>query len=153
MCHLVIYVWIYIYIYIYTHMPVVAAANGTRQGRKASMALGVVGLVLASPLLFLLTRAAWITVSCYYLTPARIRTILAGQGVHGPPPRLLVGNLHDVSALVSRATAGDMSCLSHDIVGRLLPHYVLWSKMYGEWLTMHCRPGGGFMVLMLVRRT
>ncbi|PWZ25384.1 Cytokinin hydroxylase [Zea mays] len=96
------------------------------------MALGVVGLVLASPLLFLLTRAAWITVSCYYLTPARIRTILAGQGVHGPPPRLLVGNLHDVSALVSRATAGDMSCLSHDIVGRLLPHYVLWSKMYGR---------------------
>ncbi|KAG0523668.1 hypothetical protein BDA96_07G142900 [Sorghum bicolor] len=96
------------------------------------MALGVVGLVLALPLLFLLTRAAWITVSCYYLTPARIRTILAGQGVHGPPPRLLVGNLRDVSALVAEATAGDMSSLSHDIVGRLLPHYVLWSKMYGR---------------------
>ncbi|CAD6265419.1 unnamed protein product [Miscanthus lutarioriparius] len=96
------------------------------------MALGVVVLVLALPLLFLLTRAAWITVSCYYLTPARIRTILAGQGVHGPPPRLLVGNLRDVSTLVAEATAGDMSSLSHDIVGRLLPHYVLWSKMYGR---------------------
>ncbi|XP_066327160.1 cytokinin hydroxylase-like [Miscanthus floridulus] len=96
------------------------------------MVLGVVGLVLALPLLFLLTRAAWITVSCYYLTPARIRTILAGQGVHGPPPRLLVGNLRDVSALVAEATAGDMRSLSHDIVGRLLPHYVLWSRMYGR---------------------
>ena len=108
------------------------SGTGSCERNKASMALGVVGLVLALPLLFLLTRAAWITVSCYYLTPARIRTILAGQGVHGPPPRLLVGNLSDVSALVAEAIAGDMSSLSHDIVGRLLPHYVLWSRMYGE---------------------
>ncbi|PAN35409.1 hypothetical protein PAHAL_6G206600 [Panicum hallii] len=96
------------------------------------MALGVAGLVLALPLLFLLARAAWVTVTCYYLTPMRIRRILAGQGVLGPPPRLLVGNLRDVSALVARATAGDMGSLSHDIVGRLLPHYVRWSKMYGR---------------------
>ncbi|OEL13828.1 Cytokinin hydroxylase [Dichanthelium oligosanthes] len=96
------------------------------------MALGVVGLVLALPLLFLLTRAAWVTVTCYYLTPTRIGRILAGQGVRGPPPRLLVGNLRDVSALVASATAGDMGSLSHDIVGRLLPHYVRWSKMYGR---------------------
>ncbi|RLM60812.1 cytokinin hydroxylase-like [Panicum miliaceum] len=100
------------------------------------MALGVAGLVLALPLLFLLTRAAWVTVTCYYLTPMRIRRILAGQGVLGPPPRLLVGNLRDVSALVARATAGDMGSLSHDIVGRLLPHYVRWSKMYGEYMSL-----------------
>ncbi|KAF8701679.1 hypothetical protein HU200_033445 [Digitaria exilis] len=97
------------------------------------MALGVVViLVLALPLLFLLTRAAWITVSCYCLTPMRIRRTLAGQGVHGPPPRLLLGNLRDVSALLAKATAADMASLSHDIVSRLLPHYVLWSKMYGK---------------------
>ncbi|KAL6598454.1 hypothetical protein ACP70R_046153 [Stipagrostis hirtigluma subsp. patula] len=96
------------------------------------MALGVVVLVLALPLLFMLTRAVWVTVSCYYLTPMRIRRVLARQGVRGPPPRLLVGNLRDVSALVAEATAGDMGSLSHDIVGRLLPHYVRWSKAYGR---------------------
>ncbi|CAO2206796.1 unnamed protein product [Urochloa humidicola] len=101
------------------------------------MALGVAGVVLvflaaAFPLLFLLARAAWVTVSCYYLTPTRIRRILAAQGVLGPPPRPLLGNLRDVSSLVSAATAADMPSLSHDIVPRLLPHYLLWSKAYGR---------------------
>ncbi|CAL5012609.1 unnamed protein product [Urochloa decumbens] len=99
------------------------------------MALGVAGLVLAAaalPLLFLLTRAAWVTVTCYCLTPLRIRRALAAQGVLGPPPRPLVGNLRHVSALVAASTAADMPSLSHDIVPRLLPHYVLWSKAYGS---------------------
>ncbi|TVU05787.1 hypothetical protein EJB05_48970, partial [Eragrostis curvula] len=100
------------------------------------MALGAAVLVVAALplllLLLLLTRAAWVTVSCYVLTPARIRRALAAQGVRGPPPRLLVGNLRDVSALVAEATAGDMRSLGHDIVGRLLPHYVRWSKAYGK---------------------
>ncbi|XP_062196384.1 cytokinin hydroxylase-like [Phragmites australis] len=96
------------------------------------MTLGLLGLVLALPLLFMLTRAVLVTVSCYCLTPMRIQRILAGQGVHGPPARLLVGNLRDVSALIAETTACDMGSLSHDIVGRLLPHYVRWSKMYGR---------------------
>ena len=89
-------------------------------------------LVIASPVLALLLRAAWVALSCYLLTPMRIRRVMARQGVPGPPPRPLIGNLRDVSALVARATAGDMPALSHDIVGRLMPHYVLWSKTYGE---------------------
>ncbi|CAL5002005.1 unnamed protein product [Urochloa decumbens] len=97
------------------------------------MALGVAGLVLAAlPLLLLLTRAAWVAVTCYYLTPLRIRRALAAQGVLGPPPRPLVGNLRHVSALVAASTAAAMPSLSHDIVPRLLPHYVLWSKSYGS---------------------
>ncbi|KAE8788251.1 cytokinin hydroxylase-like [Hordeum vulgare] len=91
----------------------------------------IVLVLLASPLL-LLANAIWVTASCYFFTPARIRRILSRQGVHGPAPRLLVGNLHDVSALVAESTAGDMGSLSHDIVGRLLPHYVLWSKAFGR---------------------
>mgnify|MGYP000851963832 CR=1 FL=1 len=89
-------------------------------------------MALASPVLLLLLRAAWVALSCYILTPLRIRRIMARQGVHGPPPRPLIGNLRDVSALVAQATADDMPALSHDIVGRLMPHYVLWSRTYGE---------------------
>jgi len=93
-------------------------------------------LVIASPVLALLLRAAWVALSCYLLTPMRIRRVMARQGVRGPPPRPFIGNLRDVSALVARATAGDMPALSHDIVGRLLPHYVRWSKMYGEYMSL-----------------
>lgn len=89
-------------------------------------------MALASPVLLLLLRAAWVALSCYILTPLRIRRIMARQGVHGPPPRPLIGNLRDVSALMAQATADDMPALSHDIVGRLMPHYVLWSRTYGK---------------------
>lgn len=87
---------------------------------------------VASAMLALLLLALWVTVSCYFLTPMRIRRTMAAQGVHGPPPRPLVGNLRQVSALVAEANAGDMTSLSHDIVGRLMPHYVLWSETYGK---------------------
>ncbi|CAN6204414.1 unnamed protein product [Urochloa humidicola] len=88
--------------------------------------------IVASPAVALLLRSAWVALSCYVLTPLRIRRAMARQGVRGPPPRPLVGNLRDVSALVSRATAADMPALTHDIVGRLMPHYVLWSRTYGK---------------------
>ncbi|BAT05536.1 Os08g0429800 [Oryza sativa Japonica Group] len=104
--------------------------------RPRSMAMAAAVLVaIALPVslaLLLVAKAVWVTVSCYYLTPARIRRVLASQGVRGPPPRPLVGNLRDVSALVAESTAADMASLSHDIVARLLPHYVLWSNTYGE---------------------
>lgn len=94
-------------------------------------ALVAVAVVL-SPLLALLVRAAWVALSYYLVTPLRVRRAMGRQGVHGPHPRPLIGNLRDVSALVARATADDMPSLSHDIVGRLMPHYALWSKTYGE---------------------
>jgi len=36
---------------------------------------------------FLILRAAWITISCYYLNPRRIRKAMLRQGVSGPEPR------------------------------------------------------------------
>lgn len=59
---------------------------------------------------------------------------MASQGVHGPRPKFLVGNLKDVAALVASSTSSDMEFISHDIVDRLLPHYVLWSKIYGAYI-------------------
>ncbi|CAN6478815.1 unnamed protein product [Victoria cruziana] len=54
------------------------------------------------------------------------------QGVRGPRPSFLVGNLFHMATLVKETTSSDMDSVHHDIVDRLLPHYVLWSRLYGE---------------------
>ncbi|XP_039144560.1 cytokinin hydroxylase-like [Dioscorea cayenensis subsp. rotundata] len=94
------------------------------------MGLVLVIFSLLSTLIFL--RAAWITLSCYYLTPKRIKKIMASQNVSGPEPGFLVGNLTDIASLIAKSTSADMESIDHDIVGRLMPHYVLWSKIYGK---------------------
>ncbi|KAJ8442505.1 hypothetical protein Cgig2_022388 [Carnegiea gigantea] len=83
-------------------------------------------------LLSWLIRVICETVSFYWLTPRRIEKIMEKQGVRGPKPRLLIGNLLDMSSLVASSTSKDMPVISHDIVPRLLPHYLLWSRKYGK---------------------
>ncbi|KAM7516296.1 hypothetical protein LguiA_005879 [Lonicera macranthoides] len=89
-------------------------------------------LGLLAVCLVLLVRVAYETVSCYLLIPRRIKKIMNKQGVRGPKPRFLVGNLLDMASLISKSTSSDMDSINHDIVGRLLPHLVLWSKLYGK---------------------
>ncbi|XP_031498213.1 cytokinin hydroxylase-like [Nymphaea colorata] len=86
-------------------------------------------LILASCLVL---RVAVETICVYWLTPRRIRQFMEKQGVRGPHPRFLVGNLFHMASLVQETTSSDMGSVHHDIVGRLLPHYVLWSKLYGK---------------------
>ncbi|KAJ0043693.1 hypothetical protein Pint_18785 [Pistacia integerrima] len=80
----------------------------------------------------LLFRVAYDTISCYWLTPRRIKKVMEKQGVRGPKPRPLTGNIMEMTSLVSKSTAKDMNHIDHDIVGRLLPHYVTWSQQYGK---------------------
>ncbi|CAA2958760.1 cytokinin hydroxylase [Olea europaea subsp. europaea] len=54
------------------------------------------------------------------------------QGVSGPKPRFLLGNIMDMASLVEKSTSQDMDTISHNVVGRLLPHFVVWSKLYGK---------------------
>lgn len=77
-------------------------------------------------------RVAYETICFYWLSPRRIKKIMEKQGVRGPKPRPLIGNILDMSSLVSSSTSEDMPTISHDIVARLLPHYLLWSKEYGN---------------------
>ncbi|XP_010265149.1 PREDICTED: cytokinin hydroxylase-like [Nelumbo nucifera] len=92
----------------------------------------VVLLGLVVVLVVSLIRVGYVTISCYWLTPRRIKKFMEKQGITGPKPRFIVGNLVDVAALVASATSKDMDSIHHDIVGRLLPHYVLWSKQFGK---------------------
>lgn len=72
------------------------------------------------------------TISVYGLAPRRIRLAMEKQGVRGPRPSFLVGNLFHMATLVKETTSSDMDSVHHDIVDRLLPHYVLWSRLYGK---------------------
>ncbi|CAI0451084.1 unnamed protein product [Linum tenue] len=81
---------------------------------------------------YFILKTVYDTLTCYYLTPRRIRSVMERQGVRGPEPRPLLGNLPDLSSLISRSTAGDCDSVHHDIVPRLLPHFVLWSRQYGK---------------------
>ncbi|KAK9034988.1 hypothetical protein V6N11_077039 [Hibiscus sabdariffa] len=72
------------------------------------------------------------TFQCYFLIPRRIKNIMEKQGVRGPKPRGLAGNITEMFNLTSRSTVTDMDSIRHDIVGRLLPHYIKWSSSYGK---------------------
>ncbi|KAK7295798.1 hypothetical protein RJT34_18710 [Clitoria ternatea] len=95
------------------------------------MAMVVLTTLLAIPAILLL-KLVYDTLSCYLLTPLRIKRIMEMQGVRGPKPRFFTGNILDMSSLVSKTTSQDMKTISHDIVGRLLPHFLLWSSQFGK---------------------
>ncbi|KAK7316196.1 hypothetical protein VNO77_35018 [Canavalia gladiata] len=77
-------------------------------------------------------KVGYDNISCYWLTPIRIKRVMEKQGVRGPKPRFLTGNILDMASLVSRAVSQDMKTINHDIVARLLPHFVAWSNQYGK---------------------
>ena len=58
----------------------------------AMLVLTALLIVLGS----LLLRAAYNTISCYWLTPRRIKKIMGKQGVGSPKPQFLVENIMDV---------------------------------------------------------
>ncbi|XP_050226703.1 cytokinin hydroxylase [Mercurialis annua] len=82
--------------------------------------------------LSILFKVAYDTISCYFFTPRRIKNFMEKQGVRGPQPRPLTGNILDMASLVSQSTSKDCPNIHHDIVGRLLPHFLTWSKQYGK---------------------
>ncbi|XP_074299641.1 cytokinin hydroxylase-like isoform X2 [Silene latifolia] len=77
-------------------------------------------------------KLSYETISFYWLNPRRIKKIMEKQGVHGPKPRPLLGNLLDVATLVASSASMDMPTITHDIVSRLIPHHLLWSRKYGK---------------------
>jgi cytokinin trans-hydroxylase len=106
--------------------------------------MAMIVLVLTTLLvIFLISffKIAYDTLSCYFLTPRRIKKIMEKQGVRGPKPRPLIGNILDVADFVSQSTAKDMDHITHDTVNRLLPHYVAWSKQYGMHICLTFETG------------
>lgn len=74
------------------------------------------------------------------LTPMRIKRVLARQGVRGPPPKWLTGNVLEKNQLMKDACATDMKTGDYNHVQRLMPEHVLWTKQYGKIMssTVQC---------------
>lgn len=98
------------------------------------MELGVAWTIIIAALVVVMVKVVVYEsiISSYWLTPRRIRKIMERQGVRGPKPRFLVGNILDMASLLSQSTSKDMDSIRHDVVPRLLPHFLLWSKAYGK---------------------
>ncbi|XP_068663675.1 cytokinin hydroxylase-like [Aristolochia californica] len=88
--------------------------------------------------LLLLLKVVYVTLSCYWLTPRRIQKFMQRQGINGPKPKFLVGNLTEMASIISKTTSSDLDSIHHDIVGRLMPHYILWSRQYGKRFIYWC---------------
>ncbi|XP_028805871.1 cytokinin hydroxylase-like [Neltuma alba] len=94
------------------------------------VAFAVVTVIVIFVTLFL--RVAYDTLLCYFVSPIRIERIMAKQGVRGPKRRLLTGNIPEMHSLHSSATSKPMKSITHDIVGRLVPHFAAWYPQYGQ---------------------
>ncbi|CAL2235734.1 unnamed protein product [Prunus armeniaca] len=63
--------------------------------------------------------------------PARIRKLMALQGIQGPSYRLIHGNTIEISNMKREAMSRPMSLL-HDSFPQVQPHIHLWTKLYGK---------------------
>ncbi|KAG9444060.1 hypothetical protein H6P81_015400 [Aristolochia fimbriata] len=100
--------------------------------------MAFITILLLMLLLVPLLRVVYVIVSCYWLTPRRIQKFMQSQGVNGPKPKFLVGNLVEMASIISKTISSDMDSIHHDIVARLMPHYILWSGQYGKRFIYWC---------------
>jgi len=75
--------------------------------------------------------------------PYAFHKAYAGQGIRGPPYRILVGSVPEYTELLRESHAQPIENISHDIVPRMMPHYLKWRQIYGEtffyWFGIHSR--------------
>ncbi|CAN6482217.1 unnamed protein product [Victoria cruziana] len=72
---------------------------------------------------------------CAYLflwIPFSIRLHFRRQGISGPPLMLPFGNAREIVRFIKEAQAKPLPTFHHDFVGRVLPHYVHWTSLYGK---------------------
>ncbi|CAM8998547.1 unnamed protein product [Rhodiola kirilowii] len=83
----------------------------------------------------------WLMLNMYrsiVSNPRKIRSELERQGIKGPPPSVLYGNIPDMKRIMQletlksvEAKAGD-GPLQHNWPPKLFPYYDQWSKQYGN---------------------
>ncbi|XP_002967823.2 cytokinin hydroxylase [Selaginella moellendorffii] len=91
-------------------------------------------LLLAAPMLVFLASLLVILVwsASVAFRYVHLRKSLLEQGLDGPPPKFLIGNMHQVSEMRELATSKDMRVGDHDLLPRICPHFTYWSAIYGK---------------------
>lgn len=90
-------------------------------------------LVVMQLLLFLALHL----INLQWIKPQRLRKKLERQGIKGPPPSFLYGNVQEmqkiqatVSSMKGAANFGEF--VAHDYTSFLFPYFEQWRKQYGN---------------------
>ncbi|XP_038713597.1 cytochrome P450 CYP749A22-like [Tripterygium wilfordii] len=64
-------------------------------------------------------------------TPFRIQSLMASQGIQGPPYKFIYGNTKAILSMRSKSISKPMDHLSHDTFSYVLPDISSWFNKYG----------------------
>ncbi|GMH04995.1 hypothetical protein Nepgr_006835 [Nepenthes gracilis] len=76
--------------------------------------------------------------SSSWLKSRRQRSKLTSQGIKGPPPSFLYGNVPEmqrIQSTVTKAPCFNREILAHDYASTLFPYFEQWRKVYGQVYT------------------
>ncbi|KAL4028092.1 hypothetical protein IC575_011284 [Cucumis melo] len=100
------------------------------EAARSTMAVMVLTLM---PLLFFLISLHLF--QSYFWKPKTLRSKLRKQGIDGPPPSSLLGNLSEIKnirALTSQTKSKQHDSITHGWTSILFPHLELWRNQYGQ---------------------
>ncbi|CAH9139670.1 unnamed protein product [Cuscuta epithymum] len=92
---------------------------------------------LALPPLLLFMGLAFYWFNTIWIQPQRLRWKIQRQGIKGPKPSLLYGNIPEMQRIQAAAAATSMKASSygefveHDYTAKLFPYFEQWRKEYG----------------------
>lgn len=84
-------------------------------------------LILLIPILLILT----IYKIYSFLSPTYTKQIMQKQGILGPNPKFLLGNLLEMKKIIANASNKHFSAAPHNLEHRFFPSFVEWKKAYG----------------------
>ncbi|XP_068668983.1 cytochrome P450 714C2-like [Aristolochia californica] len=96
-----------------------------------SFVLSLAFLAFVTTLLYLYTQLWW--------KPERMREKLRRQGIRGPPPSLLLGNIQEMKQMAATTPTdekeGSGGKVDHQYISRLFPYFQRWKELYGSIFT------------------
>ncbi|BFG36650.1 hypothetical protein CerSpe_229230 [Prunus speciosa] len=91
-----------------------------------------VALICWSVLLIGVLRVLFRLMKEMWLKPARIRSVLWKQGIRGPPPSFIAGNVPEMQKIQSsNQKPSDANHVHHNWVPSIFPYLQRWEQLYG----------------------
>ncbi|KAH9326815.1 hypothetical protein KI387_006993, partial [Taxus chinensis] len=88
------------------------------------------GIAMATPALIIL--GFFLIYKIYLLlSPNRMKRMMQSQGIPGPKPMFLLGNVVEMKTIIRKAASME-SPAPHNLEPRFVPYFVEWRKQYGK---------------------